>query len=126
MLPSKICAEEDLFPREITSWEKRDYGLLFYNEDNRDSYDSNHAVIFRDRVSDIDRALDDIVNFYESKGMKPIIYQSISNEGYFAEISQSLARHCFEYWTEEQKYMMLTESSVIVPSPEVEVRRIAQ
>ena len=28
----KMYLEEDLFPREITSYEKRDYGFLFYNE----------------------------------------------------------------------------------------------
>ena len=42
----KIYLEEDFFPREITSWENREYGVLFYNTDNPDSYDSNHAVIF--------------------------------------------------------------------------------
>ena len=26
----KIYREEDLFPREITSYEERDYGFLFY------------------------------------------------------------------------------------------------
>ena len=28
----KIFTEEDLFPREVTSFEKRDYGFLFFNE----------------------------------------------------------------------------------------------
>lgn len=41
----KIYPEEDLFPREITLWEEREYGFLFYNEDNKDSYDSNHAEV---------------------------------------------------------------------------------
>lgn len=36
----KMYLEEDLFPREITLYEKRDYGFLFYNEENKDSFDS--------------------------------------------------------------------------------------
>ena len=46
----KMYIEEDLFPREITSYETRYYGLLFYNEDNKDSYDSNHAIIYKERI----------------------------------------------------------------------------
>ena len=42
--------EEDLFPKLFTNYEERSYGILFYNEENRDSYDSNHAVIYKDRI----------------------------------------------------------------------------
>ena len=30
---NKMYIEEDLFPREIALYEKRSYGLLFYNEE---------------------------------------------------------------------------------------------
>lgn len=40
MLLEKIYKEEDYFPREITFGEEREYGVLFYNDDNKDSYDS--------------------------------------------------------------------------------------
>lgn len=120
----KIYIEEDLFPREITSCEERDYGLLFYNEENPKSYDSNHAVIFCDRINDIDIVLDDVVRFYTNKGVTPIIYQSICDEGYFAEIEKQLAGHGFEYWIEPQKFMVLTERSTIIPNPDIEVRRV--
>ena len=45
----KIYKEEDLFPREITIWEEREYGVLFYNEDNKDSYGLMtflHTILF--------------------------------------------------------------------------------
>ena len=35
----KIYIEEDLFTCEITSHEESEYGYLFYNEKNKDSYD---------------------------------------------------------------------------------------
>ena len=44
--------EEDLFPKLFINFEERSYGILFYNEANRDSYDSNHAVICRGRIDD--------------------------------------------------------------------------
>ena len=41
--------EEDLFPKIFTDYEEREYGILFFNTENKDSYDSNHAVIYKDR-----------------------------------------------------------------------------
>ena len=124
--PEKIYLEEDLFPREITLWEEREYGFLFYNEDNKDSYDSNHAVVFKDRVTDLSQVLDDIVKFYVDKGMKPIIYQSISDEGYFEEMKSILLAYGFESWSESQKYMILTEESKIIPKSEIVVSKVSE
>ena len=103
----KIYTEEDLFPREITHYEKRDYGVLFYNEENKDSYDSNHAVIYRKKIADLDFVLKDIIDFYTHKNITPIIYQSISDDGFFEEIKTKLNSFGFETWTEEQKFMIL-------------------
>lgn len=122
----KIYKEEDLFPREITLWEEREYGFLFYNEDNKDSYDSNHAVIFRDRVTDLNQALEDIVKFYIEKGIKPIIYQSISDDGYFEEIKNTLSVHGFESWTESQRYLVLSEANRIISNSEITVFKVSE
>lgn len=122
----KIYREEDLFPREITFWEERDYGFLFYNEENKDSYDSNHAVIFRNKITDLNQVLEDIVKFYVEKGLKPVIYQSISDEGYFEEIKESLSEYGFESWSEQQKYLVLSEHNRIIPNPEIVVLKVTE
>ena len=123
---SKVYREEDLFPREITTYEKRDYGYLFYDEENKDSFDSNHAIVFKDKVSDLGQVLKDIIGFYTQKGMKPIIYQSVCDEGYFEVINSELEAYGFESWTEAQRYMILAEENNIVPNPEVEVKKETQ
>lgn len=122
----KIYNEEDLFPREITFWEEREYGFLFYNEGNKDSYDSNHAVIFKNRISDLNQVLNDIVKFYIEKGLKPVIYQSISDEGYFKDIKNILSDHGFESWSESQRYMVLSERNTITSNPEITVQKISE
>ena len=122
----KMYMEEDLFPREIASCEARDYGLLFYNEENIDSFDSNHAIIYREKVHDIQSVLKDIIRFYKSKGITPSIYQSIREEGFFAEIERELAECGFEYWTEEQKFMVLSEKNEIMPNGQIVVRRVTE
>ena len=122
----RIFREEDMFPMRITSWAERPYGFLFYSESNKDSFDSNHAVIFRSRVMDLDEAVEDIVQFYSEKGIKPTIYQSISDDGYFAEKEDVLARHGFKCWTEDQKYMVLSEANTITPNQKIQVERVRQ
>ena len=122
----KMYLEEDLFPREITSYEKRDYGFLFYNEENKDSFDSNHAIIFREKINDIEFVLNDIITFYKSKCIRPNIYQSIREEGFFDEIKKELEKCGFEYWIEEQKYMVLSEKNVIIPNTQINVQKVTE
>ena len=102
----KMYLEEDLFPREITSYETRYYGLLFYNEENKDSFDSNHAIIYKEKIDDIELVLSDIISFYKSKCIRPNIYQSISEEGFFGEIERELTEYGFKYWTEERQHVI--------------------
>ena len=78
--------EEDLFPKIFTKYEERDYGILFYNTENKDSFDSNHAVIYKDKIQDLQQVLADIVRFYKTKGIRPIIYQSMLDDNWFDEI----------------------------------------
>lgn len=60
--------------KEFASFEKREYGILYYNLENIDSYDSNHALIFD--FTNLERALDDLELFYSEKGMVPRIFQA--------------------------------------------------
>ena len=122
----KIFQEEDLFPREFAAYEKRDYGLLFYDETNKDSYDSNHAVIFKEKIEDLDVALQDVTQFYRSKCLAPILYQAMADEGFFAEQAEVFARHGFRVWEEEQRFMVPTEENRLVPNPDIMVKRVTE
>ena len=114
--------EEDLFPREFTNAHERPWGMMYHNPDNPDSYDSNHALIFRDRVTALPAVLREIADFYLSRGMPPIIYQSILDDGWFGEIAGELSAAGFRSWQEEQRWMVLTEGSAI--RAEADVRRL--
>ena len=120
----KIYTEEDLFPRDITLHEESEYGYLFYNEENKDSYDSNHALIYRDKISDVQNVINEIKDFYSKKGINPCIYQAVSEECFFEEISDELKRNGFEYWTESQKYMVLCEANMLKTNPEIVVEQL--
>ena len=115
---------EDLFPRSFTNYEERPYGILFYNTQNKDSYDSNHAVIFRDKISNLSDTIKDILAFYQEKGLTPMIYQSARDNGYFTEIKDDLAKEGFDSWIEEQKFMVLMAENRITPNESLVVRNV--
>ena len=118
--------EEDLFPMIFTEYEERDYGILFYNTENRDSFDSNHAVIYKDRIHDIRQVLADIVKFYKAKGSRPIIYQSMLDDNWFDEIKDELAAAGFKSWIEDQEYMLQSHGNLIIPNPEITVKKVSE
>lgn len=115
---------EDMFPKSFADYEERPYGILFYNVDNKDSYDSNHAVIFRDKIDNLPAILDDIVSFYSERGITPTIYQSTLDNGYFAELKEEFDRAGFASWMEEQRFMVLSEENTIVPNENLVVKKI--
>ena len=119
------CFElEDLFPKSFTNFEERSYGILFFNMQNKDSYDSNHAVIYRDRIQNVTNVLKDIISFYREKNLTPIIYQSTLDRGYFSEITKEFTDSGFESWMEEQKFMVLKDENTIIQNRDLTVRRI--
>ena len=118
--------EEDLFPREFTHVTERPWGNLCHNADNPDSYDSNHALIYRDRVADLPAVLREIADFYLSRGIKPVIYQSILDDGWFGEIAEELSAAGFRSWQEEQHWMLLDAESAIVPDASADIRRVVR
>ena len=114
--------EEDLFPREFTNVIPRPWGVLYHNPDNPDSYDSNHALIYRDRVEDLPAVLAEIADFYLRRGGRPIIYQSILDDGWFGEIGAELSAAGYRSWQEAQHWMLLCEDSAI--TAQADVRRL--
>ncbi len=117
----EILKEEDLFPKNFSCVEERNYGYLFYDENNKDSYDSNHALIFKERICDISNILEDITEFYNSKQIHPCIYQSINDEKYFIEQYEAFANHGYTVWEENNDFMILCGESTIIPNCDIRI-----
>ena len=118
--------EEDLFPKIFTDYEEREYGILFFNTDNKDSYDSNHAVIYKDKIHDLQHVLSDITEFYKEKGCSPIIYQSMLDDNWFEEIKEELSAAGLKSWIEDQEYMLPSGNNRIIPNPAITVTKVSE
>lgn len=69
-----IKHEEMDFPKLFAEYENREYGILYYMEDNKDSYDGNHACIYPEKIIDFDAVINEITEFYDNKGIVASIY----------------------------------------------------
>ena len=68
---NNIIITELEFPKVFTHFICKKYGLLFYNENNKCSHDSNHAILYADKLDNLDAVLDEIRMFYLQKGITP-------------------------------------------------------
>jgi Acetyltransferase (GNAT) family. len=89
----KIKHLEYYFPQIFADTEQREFGVMFYNTDNFDSHDSNHAIILNH--CNYEQAVSEITEFYLSKQLNPRIYSSLE-ENQLDKLRTILERHKFQ------------------------------
>jgi N-acetylglutamate synthase-like GNAT family acetyltransferase len=121
-----ILDEELYFPKMFTNYEEKEYGILFFNENNKESYDSNHAVIHPEKINNFEKTIIDVKKFYNSKGIIPRIYQPFVN-GYFQKHRKELETNGFEIKIHgNNKFMILLDKNSIQSENKLEMRRITE
>ena len=83
-------------------------------------------MIFKDKITDLDAVLDDVVSFYREKGQNPILYQATAEEGYFAEQKDIFFGHGLCIWEEELHFMVPVGENRLVVNPEISVKQVTQ
>jgi len=120
-----IQQEEDCFPKILASYEKRPYGYLFYDPDNKSYYDSNHALLFRDQIDNLEEVLDDLVAFYKEKDIHPSIYQSLRDPGFFTDNQAVFEKKGFRVWLEDPAHIMVLNGPNKLGLPgDIQVKRL--
>lgn len=113
-LSKGIKQEEIDFPKRFASYEEREYGILYYMEDNKYSYDGNHACIYPDKIDDLGAVLDDISSFYKNLGIGASIYHPYV-KSYFRDNEEILNSHGYTYVSKpDHRVMLLTAENNIL------------
>ena len=122
----QIIKEEMEFPKAFTCYEEHDYGILYYNAENQNSGDSNHSVIYPERITDLRYVLNDIADFYKSKGISPYSYvYHPFVEDYFIDNAKILKECGYEFTiSPDTSVMLLTEQNKIDIPERLDIRRI--
>lgn len=117
----RMLETELRFPQRFTNMVQRNYGLIFFNEGNKRSYDSNHAVIL-DLIG-VESSLRDIESFYKSKGINPRIYGAfLPNE--MEKIRTSLENHEFTIVMLPDRFFHHDHESTLRPIPGLRIQRV--
>ncbi|MCL1859546.1 MAG: hypothetical protein FWF92_09995 [Oscillospiraceae bacterium] len=122
----QIIKEEMEFPKSFTFYEERDYGILYHNIENPNSGDSNHSVIYPERITDLRYVLNDIANFYESKGSSYLCIYHPFVADYFIDNAKILKECGYEFTiSPDTPVMLLTEKNKIDLPKRLDIRHIA-
>jgi len=123
-IKDNIVKAEQEFPRLFANYEERPYGVFFYNEKIKDHHDSNHAILYPEKINSLQNALIDIRDFYQGKGITPAIYHP-SIENYFIENAQTLKINGYEFMTAlDMRIMVLTNTEVNPLTNILDIRQI--
>jgi len=115
-----LIKTELLFPKIFSNYEDRHWGILFYNENNKTSHDSNHCVIFGANITDL--MLEEIKSFYQEKQIIPRIYHPFIN-GYLHKNRHILIKHGFKIdVNHDDQYMILTNKNQIKSSNQINIQ----
>jgi len=115
-----LIKTELLFPKFFSNHEERDWGILFFNENNKSSHDSNHCVIFASNITDL--MLEEIKAFYQEKQITPRIYHPFIN-GYLHKNKNILIKHGFKIEVNhDDQYMILTDENQIDSSNQINIK----
>lgn len=109
------------FPQRFTNMTPKNYGMLFWNEGNKNSHESNHAVIV-DHLGP-ESSIRDIEFFYKTKGIAPRIYQSYKARE-LEKIGPTLENHGFKIVTQDDNFFLLDHGSTLNPVPELRIERL--
>jgi len=103
-----------------------EYGILYYNEENKESYDSNHAVIYPEYIDNLARVLKDISEFYRKKAIVPAIYHPFVKD-YFIKNERTITEQGFKITLRERNHIsVLSEKSQIIPNDSLDIRKLAE
>lgn len=117
-----IKQEEIEFPKRFASYVEKGYGILYYMENNKDSYDGNHACIYPHKITNLGEVLDDIKEFYGRLDIRASIYHPFRKD-YFKSNECILKAHGYTYTPEEDhRVMLLTEENQIITPKRLSVR----
>jgi len=125
-IQENILREELEFPKLFASFDEKEYGILFFNIDDKESHDNNYAILYPDRIVDFEQVIIDIKSFYLKKDIIPRIYQPFI-DGYFTKKKAILEKCGYSIKLfGKNKFMLLSADSMIHIPKRLDIRRITQ
>lgn len=90
---NRLIETELRYPQRFSNMVNKSYGLVFFNEGNKASHESNHAVI-TDYI-EVESSIRDVEDFYKGKGINPRFSHALRAND-LEIMSPALAKHGYQ------------------------------
>ncbi|MBL8025187.1 MAG: hypothetical protein JNL74_02180 [Fibrobacteres bacterium] len=120
----EIAAVENYFPQMFTGCIKTEDYVLYYNEKNKESWDSNHAIIFK-YDERYEEHVDIIASIYTNLGIVPRFYNAYVKD-YITAVREMLIRKGYTFELNENRFFYRSGRRVIKDLPELKIKQITQ
>ena len=119
----RLIETERHYAKRFTNVTPKSYGIIYWNEGNKESYPSNHAII-TDFIG-VEASLKDICSFYRSKNITPVLFHSLQpNE--LELLTPHLKKHGFEIESLYHEFYLLEKETNIEPVGGIYFERLVQ
>lgn len=121
-----ILKEEAEYPKLFSLYSEEEFGIMFYCEKNKELHESNHAILYPERINDLGRTLDIITKFYMNKNIKPTIFHPFI-PNYFEDNKSIFKKNGYDVTINENyRFMILSEQNTIQLKNSLEIKRISE
>lgn len=117
----RLIDTELQFAKRFTNCTPKDYGLIYWNEGNKDSWDSNHAVI-SDFIG-VGSSIKEITSFYKAKGITPRLYPAFK-ENELDMLTPLLEANEFVIQPQVNQFFLHEKDSAIKPVHGIRFERL--
>lgn len=125
-LKERILKTELDFPKYISNSQATPYGMLYWDEADKENHNLNHAIIYPNLIKDLKPVLEEIAQFYLARGIQPRIHQPYTT-GYFLEHANDfrISGYDVKIYPPTQ-FMLLSEENRIHSGAKLSIRELTE
>ncbi|MDP2173142.1 MAG: GNAT family N-acetyltransferase [Candidatus Cloacimonadaceae bacterium] len=117
----RLIDTELQFAKRFTNCVPKDFGLIYWNEGNKESHDSNHAII-SDFIG-VGSSIKEILSFYKAKGINPRLYPAFK-ENELEVLTPLLETNSFTIEQHGNQFFLHEKDSSITPVHGIRFERL--
>ncbi len=118
---NRLIETELHYPQRFSNMVNKNYGLVFFNEGNKASHESNHAVI-TDYIG-VESSVRDVEFFYKGKGINPRFSHSLKAND-LEKIRPALEQHGYTIEIKASNYFLHDHESILRHNDSLHIERI--
>ncbi len=125
-LKERILKTEVEYPRYLARWQETEFGMLYWNENDKDNPTLNHALLYPDQIRDFKVILDSVTTFYLKKGIQPRVQQPYTS-GYFMDHADEFRVNGYDVQLfAPTEFMLLTGENKIQSNRTLEIHELKE